>query len=104
MVCLVSKDPSVMIFASTMPNFTYTDLVYTLLNKANALGTEKLRDGLLPALFTTLMIVIADVNSMYDCGDIGDGPEMDDPSLSSRASSRIFDSDQIYSAESMHGM
>jgi len=47
---------------------------------------------------------MSDVNSMYDCGDIGDGPEMDDTSLSSRASSRIFDSDQIYSAESMHGM
>jgi len=46
---------------------------------------------------------MSDVNSMYDCGDIGDGPEMDDTSLSSRASSRIFDSDQIYSAESMHG-
>jgi len=47
---------------------------------------------------------MSDVNSMYECGDIGDGPEMDDTSLSSRASSRIFDSDQIYSAESMHGM
>ena len=50
-----------------------------------------------------LIIPSPDVNSMYDCGDIGDGPEMDDTSLSSRASSRIFDSDQIYSAESMHG-
>merc|ERR1712013_96065 len=30
--------------------------------------------------------------------------DLDDTSLSSRASSRIFDSDQIYSAESMHGM
>ena len=50
-----------------------------------------------------LIIPLPDVNSMYDCGDIGDGPEMDDTSLSSRASSRIFDSDQIYSAESMHG-
>ena len=49
-------------------------------------------------------LFILDVNSMYECGDIGDGPEMDDTSLSSRASSRIFDSDQIYSAESMHGM
>merc|ERR1719288_69312 len=46
---------------------------------------------------------MSDVNSIYDCGDIGDGPEMDETSLSSRASSRIFDSDQIYSAESMYG-
>merc|ERR550525_1971822 len=30
------------------------------------------------------------LNSIYDCGDIGDGPEMDDTSLSSRASSRIL--------------
>ena len=46
----------------------------------------------------------ADVNSIYDCGDYGGEADMDDTSLSSRASSRIFDSDQIYSAESMHGM
>ena len=47
----------------------------------------------------------ADVNSMYECGEGGgEGGDMDDTSLSSRASSRIFDSDQIYSAESMHAM
>ena len=46
----------------------------------------------------------SDVNSIYDCGDYGGEADMDDTSLSSRASSRIFDSDQIYSAESMHGM
>ena len=54
-------------------------------------------------IFCNILIIHLDVNSIYDCGDIGDGPEMDDTSLSSRASSRIFDSDQIYSAESMHG-
>ena len=47
---------------------------------------------------------MSDVNSIYDCGDYGGEADMDDTSLSSRASSRIFDSDQIYSAESMHGM
>lgn len=48
---------------------------------------------------------MSDVNSMYECMDmLGGEPEMDDTSLSSRASSRIFDSDQIYSADSMHGM
>merc|ERR1719436_1858273 len=47
---------------------------------------------------------MSDVNSIYDCGDYGREADMDDTSLSSRASSRIFDSDQIYSAESMHGM
>merc|ERR1719378_275623 len=47
---------------------------------------------------------MSDVNSMYECGDVGGEPDLDDTSLSSRASSRIFDSDQIYSAESMHGM
>ena len=46
---------------------------------------------------------MSDVNSIYDCGDIGGDPEMDNTSLSSRASSRIFDSDQIYSAASLHG-
>ena len=46
----------------------------------------------------------SDVNSMYECGEIGGEADLDDTSLSSRASSRIFDSDQIYSAESMHGM
>ena len=46
---------------------------------------------------------LSDVNSIYGCGDnIGD-PEMDDTSLSSRASSRLMDSDQIYSADSLHG-
>jgi len=45
---------------------------------------------------------MSDVNSLYEGGEIvGD---MDDTSLSSRASSRIFDSDQIYSADSLHGM
>merc|ERR1719431_443285 len=45
---------------------------------------------------------MSDVNSMYEAGEmVGD---MDDTSLSSRASSRIFDSDQIYSADSLHGM
>ena len=52
----------------------------------------------------TVCKLIADVNSIYDCGDYGGEADMDDTSLSSRASSRIFDSDQIYSAESMHGM
>lgn len=47
---------------------------------------------------------LSDVNSIYDCGELGGDPEMDDTSLSSRASSRIFDSDQIYSADSIHGM
>jgi len=47
---------------------------------------------------------MSDVNSMYECGEIGGEADLDDTSLSSRASSRIFDSDQIYSAESMHGM
>ena len=47
---------------------------------------------------------LSDVNSIYDCVDIVGDPEMDDTSLSSRASSRIFDSDQIYSADSLHGM
>ena len=47
---------------------------------------------------------MSDVNSIYDCGDMVEDPEMDDTSLSSRASSRIFDSDQIYSADSIHGM
>jgi len=48
---------------------------------------------------------MSDVNSMYECGEGGgEGGDMDDTSLSSRASSRIFDSDQIYSAESMHAM
>ena len=47
---------------------------------------------------------LSDVNSIYDCVDIVADPEMDDTSLSSRASSRIFDSDQIYSADSLHGM
>merc|ERR1719187_352838 len=47
---------------------------------------------------------MSDVNSIYDCGDMVGDPEMDDTSLSSRASSRIFDSDQIYSADSLHGM
>lgn len=46
---------------------------------------------------------MSDVNSMYECGG-GDGGDLDDTSLSSRASSRIFDSDQIYSADSLHGM
>lgn len=46
---------------------------------------------------------LSDVNSMYECGG-GDGADLDDTSLSSRASSRIFDSDQIYSADSLHGM
>jgi adenylate cyclase 1 len=48
---------------------------------------------------------MSDVNSMYECGDMaGEDAELDDTSLSSRASSRIFDSDQIYSADSLHGM
>jgi adenylate cyclase 1 len=47
---------------------------------------------------------MSDVNSMYECGDMAADAEMDDTSLSSRASSRIFDSDQIYSADSLHGM
>jgi len=47
---------------------------------------------------------MSDVNSMYECGEVGGEADLDDTSLSSRASSRIFDSDQIYSAESMHGM
>ena len=51
-----------------------------------------------------IFIFFSDVNSIYDCGDYGGEADMDDTSLSSRASSRIFDSDQIYSAESMHGM
>merc|ERR1719264_1673879 len=46
---------------------------------------------------------LSDVNSIYECGG-GEAGDLDDTSLSSRASSRIFDSDQIYSAESMHGM
>merc|ERR1712088_1016830 len=37
------------------------------------------------------------------CGG-GEAGDLDDTSLSSRASSRIFDSDQIYSADSLHGM
>ena len=41
---------------------------------------------------------------MYECPDLGVEGDMDDTSLSSRASSRIFDSDQIYSADSLHGM
>ena len=45
---------------------------------------------------------MSDINSIYDCGDVGDGHEMDDTSLSSRASSRIFDSDQIYSDGRMY--
>merc|ERR1719431_2437333 len=45
---------------------------------------------------------MSDVNSMYEAGEMVG--EMDDTSLSSRASSRIFDSDQIYSADSLHGM
>ena len=47
---------------------------------------------------------MSDVNSMYECGDMAADAELDDTSLSSRASSRIFDSDQIYSADSLHGM
>jgi len=47
---------------------------------------------------------LSDVNSMYECPDLGAEGDMDDTSLSSRASSRIFDSDQIYSADSIHGM
>ena len=48
------------------------------------------------------MLSPADVNSLYECGEmVGD---MDDTSLSSRASSRIFDTDQIYSGDSLHRM
>ena len=47
---------------------------------------------------------LSDVNSIYGCGDMIGDPEMDDTSLSSRASSRLMDSDQIYSADSLHGM
>merc|ERR1719362_2656375 len=46
---------------------------------------------------------LSDVNSIYECGG-GEAGDLDDTSLSSRASSRIFDSDQIYSADSLHGM
>jgi len=46
---------------------------------------------------------MSDVNSIYDGGG-QDAGDLDDTSLSSRASSRIFDSDQIYSADSLHGM
>lgn len=46
---------------------------------------------------------LSDVNSIYGCGDMIGDPEMDDTSLSSRASSRLMDSDQIYSADSLHG-
>merc|ERR1712037_295712 len=45
---------------------------------------------------------LSDVNSIYECGG-GEAGDLDDTSLSSRASSRIFDSDQIYSADSLHG-
>jgi len=46
---------------------------------------------------------LSDVNSIYEGGG-GEAGDLDDTSLSSRASSRIFDSDQIYSADSLHGM